>query len=230
MLRVFRAVSVILLLVVVIVSLAIVRLAAVALELTGVPWDRAKFHALSAFTNTGFPTREAEEVVRHPFRRKIVGYLIVLGNAGLITTIATFASSLVETNAALALRNLAIVVSGVILIVWVARKPALAVPLKAASERWLSRRYALHASPPSELMHLHEGYALERRTVDAGSPAAGMTLDKLRHARSPVQVLVIERGTESYPLPDADMMLHPGDRIVVYAAEADLPRAFGPGP
>ncbi len=83
--------TVALLLLAIIVSFIVVRIGATALELTGLSWERAKFQALSAFTNAGFTTQESEEIVRHPLRRRIVSYLIVLGNAGLVATIGSFA-------------------------------------------------------------------------------------------------------------------------------------------
>jgi hypothetical protein len=54
----------------------------------------ARFQALSAFSGTGFTTREAERIVNHPRRRKIVIYLIMLGNAGIVSVIATFVVTL----------------------------------------------------------------------------------------------------------------------------------------
>lgn len=71
--------SVVLLLAIVAASLVCVRTGAVALERTGIGPEKARFQALSAFTNTGFTTREAEEITRFPIRRKIIAILIVLG-------------------------------------------------------------------------------------------------------------------------------------------------------
>ena len=89
--------AVALLLLVLAASFVIVRIGAVAFELTGMPWEHAKFQALSAYTNAGFTTRESEEVTGHPTRRRIASYLMIGGNAGLVTTIASFASSLDST-------------------------------------------------------------------------------------------------------------------------------------
>ena len=86
--------SVILLIVFISISYLIVRIGAIALELTGMERAKARFQALSAFTGTGFTTREAEAVINHPRRRKIVTYLMILGNAGIVTVIATFVVSL----------------------------------------------------------------------------------------------------------------------------------------
>src|SRR5262249_34571771 len=100
--------TIILLFMVIMGSYVCVRIGAVALELTGIPWERAKFQALSAFTNCGFTTSEAEDIVRHPLRRSIVSYLMILGNAGIVTTIGTFAGTIVGTNLRDALVRLAI--------------------------------------------------------------------------------------------------------------------------
>ncbi len=76
------------------VSFVAVRIGAIAFHLTGLDWSLAKFQALSCFSGTGFTTRESELVVGHPQRRKIASILMVLGNAGLVTLIATVVGSL----------------------------------------------------------------------------------------------------------------------------------------
>ncbi len=77
-----------------IVSVVAVRIGAVAFNLTGLEWSTAKFQALSCFSGTGFTTREAELVIASPRRRRIATYLIILGHAGFVAMIATFANSL----------------------------------------------------------------------------------------------------------------------------------------
>lgn len=56
----------------------------IALEATGMERPRARFQALSALTNSGFTTRESENVVGHPRRRLIVGWMMFLGSVGII--------------------------------------------------------------------------------------------------------------------------------------------------
>jgi len=78
----------------VIISFIIVRLGAVAFEMTGLEWTVAKFQALSCFTSTGFTTKESEQVTQTHQRRKIAVTLMIFGHAGLVTLIATFMNSL----------------------------------------------------------------------------------------------------------------------------------------
>lgn len=80
------------------VSIFVVRVAAVAMRITGLPDNSARFQALSAFTGTGFTTNETEMVVNYPIRRRIVSLLMIIGNMGLVTVFATLVVSLVRTD------------------------------------------------------------------------------------------------------------------------------------
>lgn len=63
--------------------------------LTGLAAESARFQARSALTGVGFTTSEAESVVNHPVRRRVV---MLLGSAGVITAIATLMLSFVNTG------------------------------------------------------------------------------------------------------------------------------------
>ena len=79
-------------------SIFVVRIAAVALRLTGMSESSARFQALSAFTGTGFTTSEAETIVNYPLRRRIASLLMIVGNMGLISVFATVVVSLINTE------------------------------------------------------------------------------------------------------------------------------------
>lgn len=79
-------------------SVAVIRVASVALRFTGLTDASARFQALSAFSGTGFTTREAETVVNYPVRRRIITVLMIIGNLGLVTVLATLVVSLVNTD------------------------------------------------------------------------------------------------------------------------------------
>jgi len=85
------------LLTVISLSLLITRIATVALALTGLSREAAKFQARSAFTGVGFTTNEAEQVVSHPVRRRILMLLMLLGNVGVITTISSLILTFLNT-------------------------------------------------------------------------------------------------------------------------------------
>jgi hypothetical protein len=86
------------LLIAILISFVAVRIGGLALHVTGLETDVARFQALSAFTGTGFATTEAERVVQHRIRRRIVTILIILGNAGLVTIIATLVAPFTQVT------------------------------------------------------------------------------------------------------------------------------------
>ena len=85
-------------LITILISFLIVRVGAIALMMTGIDREKANFQALSAFTRAGFTTREAELVVGDHRRRRIVSWLIILGNAGLVAIIVTATSSVATSE------------------------------------------------------------------------------------------------------------------------------------
>mgnify|MGYP000073551448 CR=1 FL=1 len=91
------SIGIVILFVTIMVAMIAVRIGGIALELTGVEQHVARFQALSAFTGTGFTTREAEQVVNFPQRRRIISVLILVGNAGIITAIASLAQTFTTT-------------------------------------------------------------------------------------------------------------------------------------
>jgi len=70
-------------------SFVVVRIAAVAMRITGLAENVARFQCISALTGAGFTTSESEMIVNYPIRRRIIVALMVLGNMGLVSTAAT---------------------------------------------------------------------------------------------------------------------------------------------
>jgi hypothetical protein len=70
-------------------SLLFTRLATGALIATGMPPEAAGFQARSAFTGAGFTTTEAENVVNHPVRRRVISTTMFVGNLGVPTLVVT---------------------------------------------------------------------------------------------------------------------------------------------
>src|SRR4051794_21778348 len=85
-------------LIIVLLSVLITRVATVALSLTGMSRESARFQARSALTGVGFTTSEAEDVVGHPVRRRIVGGLMLVGSAGLVTAVSSLILSFNHSN------------------------------------------------------------------------------------------------------------------------------------
>jgi len=82
-------------------SILITRVATLALAHTGLARQSTQFQARSAFTGVGFATREAEKVVNHPVRRRILMLLMLFGNAGIVTSVASMMLRFVGDSGAL---------------------------------------------------------------------------------------------------------------------------------
>lgn len=98
------------LLAIVTLSVVITRVATVMLTATGLSRDIARFQARSAFSGAGFTTNESESVVNHPVRRRIVLQLMLLGAAGVVTSLTSLLLSFTDaTEQQTALRLLVLV-------------------------------------------------------------------------------------------------------------------------
>jgi hypothetical protein len=75
--------------IVALLALLFTRLATGALIATGMPPEAAAFQARSAFTGAGFTTTEAENVVNHPVRRRVISTTMFVGNLGVPTLVVT---------------------------------------------------------------------------------------------------------------------------------------------
>ena len=96
-----------------ILSLLVTRIAAMALMFTGLSHEVARFQARSAFSGVGFTTTESELIMNHPVRRKIIMILMLLGNIGIATVVATVMVSLLSTASSENwLRNILLFVGG----------------------------------------------------------------------------------------------------------------------
>ncbi len=67
-------------------SVLVVRAGAVALRLTGMPEQAARFHPRSAFTGTGFTTSESDSVVTYTVRRCTISIIVLYGLNAAVST------------------------------------------------------------------------------------------------------------------------------------------------
>ena len=78
---------------IVFISMLINRVATIALALTGMSREEARFQARAAMSGVGLTTRSPDDIVAHPVRRRIVLCLMIVGSAGIITGIASLVLS-----------------------------------------------------------------------------------------------------------------------------------------
>jgi len=160
----------------ILISMMVVRAGAIALTMTGMSYDRAKFQSLSAFTGTGFTTREADLAVNHPTRRRIISWMMILGNAGIVAVIITTTTSFVDTDIMILPLNIVALCTGIIVIYLLATRTGLARKWERFVERRLGKSSLFEEDSVDELLHLIEGYGLVKLTLHADSPIVGQAI------------------------------------------------------
>lgn len=219
--------------IVLIVSFIIVRIGAIAFQLTGLEWSLAKFQSLSCFTGTGFTTREAELITANKQRRRIASTLMVLGNAGLVIMIATFANSLSPQQAILRRLtepilpfavppylvqwvNLLIIAVAVVVIYKVFTNPKFSKKLTNFLRRKVIRKEIFTPASFEELMLATGGYGVTKIDIRAGSPVLDKTLSESQLRSHDITVLAITRGEKTTPNPSANTKIILGDELMCF--------------
>lgn len=101
---------------IIILSLIVTRIATIALTLTGMSAEVARFQARSALTGAGFTTSESESMMSHPIRRRIIMILMLAGNAGIVTVIASLVLVSFNVGVSSWTGQLIIVVAGLVIL------------------------------------------------------------------------------------------------------------------
>lgn len=201
---------------------AILRLGTAALVVTGLARDIARFQVRSAFFGVGFTTSEAEAVVNHPARRRIVQALMLLGSIGITSVIGSAVLTLARGGDSLVGPLLALAAG--LLGLWALTSWA---PLDRALVRFferLLRRYTkLDTQDYTALLRLSSDYTIRQFTLHAGGQLDGRSLTDVLPGVSGLVLLGIERADGDYiGAPDLTTVLHGGDTITVYGRDDAL--------
>lgn len=209
------------LLVVVLFSLLITRIATVALVATGLSHSAARFQARSAFTGTGFTTGEAENVVNHPVRRRIVMFLMLLGNAGLAAVIASLMIGFTRSGGLHAWWRILELAGGMALLLAISRSRWVDRWLTQAIGRALRRYTDLDTRDYASLLDVGGDYTVLELAVRPGDWVAGRTLRDLSLRDEGIAVLGIQRpGADYRGAPGPSTRIRAGGTLILYGRGA----------
>ncbi len=202
---------------IIIISLIIVRIGAVALSMTGLSDDLARFQAQSAFTGVGFTTNESEAIMADPARRKVASILMLLGNAGLGSAIATLVITFGGGTSREALLKFAVMTGG-LLIVWnIARSKVADRLLTRVIRRFLARLTKLEVKDYAQLLEIERGYSISQIEVLEEEWLCNKKLEELRLSQEGVLVLGIQRKNGPFiGAPRGGCRLEDGDVLTCY--------------
>jgi len=212
------------------VSFVVVRIGAIAFQLTGLEWSLAKFQALSCFTGTGFTTKEAELITGSRQRRRIASVLIVLGHAGLVILIATFANSVTPRAAnwsipflpasiparLLPAINLAIIVGFIYIAYRVLTRRKFVRRITSFLRERIVSKEIIKPVTFEELAVATGGYGVSKIEVCKDSPVSDKTLSESELRKHDITVLALLRAGETIPNPLANTKILVGDELLCF--------------
>lgn len=214
------------LLIIVMLSIVVVRIGSIALELTGLSPEIASFQAQSAFSGVGFTTNESEAIVTHPLRRRIVRVLILLGSAGITTSVATLVLAFVGESGKDVLIRAEVLIFGLAIIFLFARSKYVYSLMKKAITRTLKKYTKLRIYDYEQMFGLSEGYSISKITIKDNSWLRDKRLKDLHLELKKILVLAIyrqeDKGKKLIGAPHGETLIKAGDELICYAREEIL--------
>lgn len=202
-------------------SLVITRIATMALVMTGLSRDTAKFQARSAYCGVGFTTSESESIAVHPVRRRIIMLLMLMGNVGIATVVATLMISFLDsTQSAHLARNMLLLGAGLVTLWTLASSKWIERHMNRLIG-WAIRRFTtLDVRDYVSLLHLSKGFVVTEITVNQRDWIANKSLIELKLPAERVIVLGIKHSDGVYVgAPTGQTIVQPGDVLIAYGPD-----------
>jgi len=221
------------------VSFVIVRIGAIAFQLTGLEWSLAKFQSLSCFTGTGFTTKEAELITGNPQRRKVASILMVLGNAGLVLLVATFASSIITQGTLISLLsrsflnlpipevlvkfiNITILIAAVVVLYKVFTNKSNTLKLTNFLRAKMIKKSFFRQVSFEELLVETGGFGVSRVKILSNSPVVDKRLIDTDLREHGINLMAIVREGETIATPHADTAILRGDELICFGKLGEI--------
>jgi K+/H+ antiporter YhaU regulatory subunit KhtT len=212
------------LLLIVFISIVITKIATVALIHTGLSKETAQFQARSALTGVGFTTNESERLVNDPVRRRILMLLMIVGNAGIVTAMASLILTYVNTGEEVSIWwKTIVIVLGVGGLWFVAVSRTVNAALAWLISKLLKKYTKLSVHDFTSLLHLAKDYRVDEFLVEEQDWVANESLQNLQLAEEGLLVLGIERASGEYigtPGGHTDIMA--GDKLIIYGRAQNI--------
>jgi len=203
------------------ISALITKIAAIALMHTGLSTEAAKFQARSAYTGTGFTSQESEKVINHPVRRKVIYILMLVGNAGIVTTISSLMLTfLIPDNNNSLLYSIIFIIVGLSALWWAIQSDVVNKWLAKVIDKALTKYTDIDVKDYAAILHLSGEYQISELKVRKDSWLANKTLEELELRKEGINLLGIEREGEEYiGSPNGKTLVKINDVITMYGRD-----------
>jgi hypothetical protein len=214
--------------VILVFSNIILRIATSILKFTGLSNDVAFFQARSAFTGTGYTTKESEIVVNHPLRRRVILLLMYVRNIGFITVVSSIILSFFDTqNTEDFFMRIAWLVGGTLVLIIISRIKLIDVILSKLVEVSMKRWKRIYVQDYESILHLAGEFEVVDCPVAEGSWLQNKTLAEMQLIEEGVLVLGVTRDDGYFVgIPKGSTRIYALDRVILYGRE-DLLRKIG---
>ena len=202
--------------VIIVIFFFIVRVATIVLKLTGLDEQTARFQAISAFTGTGFTTKEAEVILADDMRRKTATVLMVMGKVGIVSIIGSLFFSFGKDNVTATLQNTLVLLLVIFVLYRITTLKRFSIALNRFIEKRIIARGIIKQRALEELFHLPKGYGIAMLTITEKSNEKGLTLAEAGFIGKNILVLSIERKNTMIPFPHANDTINVDDKLLCY--------------
>ncbi|MDD4202827.1 MAG: TrkA C-terminal domain-containing protein [Candidatus Omnitrophica bacterium] len=208
--------------IVIIISVVVVKIGSVALSMTGMSESKAHFQALSAFSGTGFTTRDSELIMEDGIRRKIIMVLMILGNAGYISVITTMVLSFAKGGIKPTLVNSSILIVALLIIYKIASHKRITRFFTRKIQSYLEKKDVFKRMPIEEIKLVSSDYGIAEVKVKSTFSDVGKPLIESHFREKDILVLAIERKQGIIPTPKATDVIQADDILVCYGRLENL--------
>ncbi len=201
-------------------SVIVVRISSVAMRLTGISDNVARFQCISAFTGAGFTTNESEMIVNYPVRRRILVLLMIIGNLGIASFAATLIVSFVakEPQPGTYLWQAMLLLITIVAIITLMSNKTLDRVLCGTISTILTRYTSLAKRRYHRILQLDNEINISEHLYTDPHPRQFLELSQTDH---PLRLLAIRCGeTREFHQSDNEGFVKPGDIMICYGDES----------
>ncbi|TCO79449.1 TrkA C-terminal domain-containing protein [Marinisporobacter balticus] len=200
------------------ILLIIVEVLAIALKITGLDMDKARFQVISIITGTGFTTKEAELITQHPTRRQIAEILMLISYVGTATLIGLIMGIVNLMTKEEGMYSLIVVIGIAILILFLTRNRWVISRMEKYIERQLliqmerNKKY----KTVEEALKLNDEFGIAEFVLEENNNLVDRALENSGLKEKYIQVLNVDRGSHMVHFPSSKFVFQQGDKIVLY--------------
>jgi hypothetical protein len=205
-------------------SILITRVASIALTHTGLSRESARFQARSAFTGVGFTTSESEKVVNHPVRRRILLLLMILGNAGIVTGVASLIIGFSGIEGGLnTWMKLAILLAGILILWYLANSRWVDQQLSRIINRILKMHTNVDVNDYASLLQLSGEFRISEQNVECDHWLCKKKLKNTKLRDEGLNILAISRKDGTFiGNPNGETVIKEDDSLIIYGRATAL--------